>query len=182
MSVLTDLFMPWVATIPPITQPLVVCAVRRPDRRHRHGAGLSRAGHDGRHGRGGAAAQSAARACRLGTTILVVNSTVLILAVMVFGLEAGDVRADPHLCGARASSIWCRARADYGRTAIIISAQARPSNRAILTEMERGVTVLDRRAAATPNPVWRCCTAWWHAREISILKRLVQSIDPARLW
>lgn len=175
MSVLTDAFVPWVASIPPITQPLLFTL---------YGGLLDGIGMGlvfrGQGTTGGtdvvARLFNRRRGVPLGQTILVVNSAVLILAVIAFGLEPAMYALILTFVGARVVDV-VQGEADYSRTAIIISAQAHAIKAAILSEMERGVTLWSGRGGYTEHglDVVYCVVA---RTEISILKRLIQSIDP----
>jgi uncharacterized membrane-anchored protein YitT (DUF2179 family) len=175
MSVLTDLFVPWIATIPPITQPLLFTL---------YGGLLDGIGMGlvfrGQGTTGGtdvvARLLNRLRGVPLGQTILVVNSAVLILAVIAFGLEPAMYALILTFVAARVVDV-VQGEADYNRTAIIISAQAHAIKAAILSEMERGVTLWSGRGGYTGRDleVVYCVVA---RTEISILKRLIQSIDP----
>ena len=174
MSVLTDLFVPWVATIPPITQPLLFTL---------YGGLLDGIGMGlvfrGQGTTGGtdvvARLLNHWRGVPLGQTILVVNAAVLILAVIAFGLEPAMYALILTFVGARVVDL-VQGEADYSRTAIIVSSQAFAIKSAILAEMERGVTVLAGRGGYTEHSldVLYCVVA---RTEVSILKRLVSSID-----
>ncbi|MFN8596138.1 MAG: YitT family protein [Anaerolineae bacterium] len=175
MSVLTDLFVPWVATIPPITQPLLFTL---------YGGLLDGIGMGlvfrGQGTTGGtdvvARLLNHWRGVPLGQTILVVNAAVLILAVIAFGLEPAMYALILTFVGARVVDL-VQGEADYSRTAIIVSSQAFAIKSAILAEMERGVTVLTGRGGYTEHSldVLYCVVA---RTEVSILKRLISSIDP----
>ena len=175
MSVLTDAFVPWIATIPPITQPLLFTL---------YGGLLDGIGMGlvfrGQGTTGGtdvvARVLNRRRGVPLGQTILVVNSAILILAVIVFGLEPAMYALILTFVGARVVDL-VQGEADYSRSAIIISSQADAIKSAILAEMERGVTVLAARGGYTEHglDVLYCVVA---RNEISIMKRLIQSIDP----
>ena len=144
MSALTDLFVPWIATIPPITQPLLFTL---------YGGLLDGIGMGlVFRGQGTSPAPpmlvarppNRRRGVPLGQTILAVNSAVLILAVIVFGLEPAMYALILTFVGARVVDV-VQGEADYNRTAIIISAQAHEIKAAILGEMERGVTLWSGR-------------------------------------
>ncbi len=175
MSVLTDAFVPWIATIPPITQPLLFTL---------YGGLLDGIGMGlvfrGQGTTGGtdvvARVLNRRRGVPLGQTILVVNSAILILAVIVFGLEPAMYALILTFVGARVVDL-VQGEADYSRSAVIISSQAAAIKAAILAEMERGVTVLAARGGYTELglDVLYCVVA---RNEISIMKRLIQSIDP----
>jgi uncharacterized membrane-anchored protein YitT (DUF2179 family) len=175
MSVLTDLFVPWLATIPPITQPLLFTL---------YGGLLDGIGMGlvfrGQGTTGGtdvvARLLNRLRGVPLGQTILVVNSAVLILAVIAFGLEPAMYALILTFVAARVVDV-VQGEADYNRTAIIISAQAHAIKAAILSEMERGVTLWSGQGGYTGRDleVVYCVVA---RTEISILKRLIRSIDP----
>ena len=175
MSVLTDAFVPWIASIPPITQPLLFTLYG--GLLDGIGMGLVFRG-QGTTGGTDVVAQllNRLRGVPLGQTILVVNSAILILAVIVFGLEPAMYALILTFVAARVVDV-VQGEADYSRTAIIISSQAFAIKSAILTEMERGVTVLNARGGYTEHnlDVLYCVVA---RNEISILKRLIQSIDP----
>lgn len=175
MSVLTDLFVPWIATIPPITQPLLFTLYG--GLLDGIGMGLVFRG-QGTTGGTDVVAQlfNRRRGVPLGQTILVVNSAVLILAVIAFGLEPAMYALILTFVAARVVDV-VQGEADYNRTAIIISAQAHAIKAAILSEMERGVTLWSGRGGYTERglEVVYCVVA---RTEISILKRLIQSIDP----
>jgi uncharacterized membrane-anchored protein YitT (DUF2179 family) len=175
MSVLTDAFVPWLASIPPITQPLLFTLYG--GLIDGIGMGLVFRG-QGTTGGTDVVARlfNRLRGVPLGQTILIVNSAVLILAVIVFGLEAAMYALILTFVGARVVDVM-QGEADYSRTAIIISSQAAAIKSTILTEMERGVTVLSARGGYTEHSldVLYCVVA---RTEISILKRLIQSIDP----
>lgn len=175
MSVLTDLFVPWVATIPPITQPLLFTLYG--GLLDGIGMGLVFRG-QGTTGGTDVVAQllNRFRGVPLGQTILVVNAAVLILAVIAFGLEPAMYALILTFVGARVVDL-VQGEADYSRTAIVISSQAFAIKSAILAEMERGVTVLPGRGGYTEHSldVLYCVVA---RTEISILKRLISSIDP----
>ena len=66
---------------------------------------------------------------------------------------------------------------NYGRAAIIISGKAADIRSSVLVVLERGVTVLEGRGGYTEAglDVLYCVVS---RGEVSILKRLVQSIDP----
>jgi uncharacterized membrane-anchored protein YitT (DUF2179 family) len=175
MSVLTDLFVPWIATIPSITQPLLFTL---------YGGLLDGIGvglvFRGQGTTGGtdvvARLLNRRRGVPLGQTILVVNSAVLILAVMAFGLEPAMYALILTFVAARVVDV-VQGEADYNRTAVIISAQAYAIKAAILSELERGVTLWSGRGGYTERDleVVYCVVA---RTEISILKRLIRSIDP----
>ena len=175
MSVLTDAFVPWVAAIPPITQPLLFTLYG--GLLDGIGMGLVFRG-QGTTGGTDVVAQllNRLRGVPLGQTILVVNSAILILAVIAFGLEPAMYALILTFVAARVVDV-VQGEADYSRTAIIISSQAFAIKSAILTEMERGVTVLNARGGYTDHTldVLYCVVA---RSEISIMKRLIQSIDP----
>jgi len=175
MSVLTDAFVPWIASIPPITQPLLFTLYG--GLLDGIGMGLVFRG-QGTTGGTDVVAQllNRLRGVPLGQTILVVNSAILILAVIEFGLEPAMYALILTFVAARVVDV-VQGEADYSRTAIIISSQAFAIKSAILTEMERGVTVLNARGGYTDHglDVLYCVVA---RNEISIMKRLIQAIDP----
>ena len=175
MSVLTDAFVPWIASIPPITQPLLFTLYG--GLLDGIGMGLVFRG-QGTTGGTDVVAQllNRLRGVPLGQTILVVNSAILILAVIVFGLEPAMYALILTFVAARVVDV-VQGEADYSRSAIIVSSQAFAIKSAILAEMERGVTVLNARGGYTDHglDVLYCVVA---RNEISIMKRLIQSIDP----
>jgi uncharacterized membrane-anchored protein YitT (DUF2179 family) len=175
MSVLTDLFTPWAATLPPIDDPLLFVLY----------GGLIDGIGMGLVFRGQGTTGGTDVVARLmhhwkgipfGTTLLVVNSVVLIGAAVVFGLEAAMYALILTFVAARVVDI-VQGENNYGRAAIIISGQAPDIRSSVLTVLERGVTVLEGRGGYTEAglEVLYCVVA---RGEVSILKRLVQSIDP----
>jgi uncharacterized membrane-anchored protein YitT (DUF2179 family) len=175
MSLLTDLFTPWAATLPPIDDPLLFVLY----------GGLIDGIGMGLVFRGQGTTGGTDVVARLlhhwkgipfGTTILVVNSIVLIGAAAVFGLEAAMYALILTFVAARVVDI-VQGENNYGRAAIIISSQASDIRSSVLTVLERGVTVLEGRGGYTEAglEVLYCVVA---RGEVSILKRLVQSIDP----
>ena len=105
-----------------------------------------------------------------------VNSIVLIGAAVVFGLEAAMYALILTFVAARVVDI-VQGENNYGRAAIIISSKATDIRSSVLTVLERGVTVLEGRGGYTEAglEVLYCVVS---RGEVSILKRLVQSIDP----
>jgi uncharacterized membrane-anchored protein YitT (DUF2179 family) len=175
MSVLTDLFTPWAATLPPIDDPLLFVLY----------GGLIDGIGMGLVFRGQGTTGGTDVVARLmhhwkgipfGTTLLVVNSIVLIGAAVVFGLEAAMYALILTFVAARVVDI-VQGENNYGRAAIIISSKAPDIRSSVLTVLERGVTVLEGRGGYTEAglDVLYCVVA---RGEVSILKRLVQSIDP----
>jgi uncharacterized membrane-anchored protein YitT (DUF2179 family) len=175
MSVLTDLFTPWAATLPPINEPLLFVLY----------GGLIDGIGMGLVFRGQGTTGGTDVVARLmhhwkgipfGTTLLVVNSVVLIGAAAVFGLEAAMYALILTFVAARVVDI-VQGENNYGRAAIIISGKASDIRSSVLTVLERGVTVLEGRGGYTEAglDVLYCVVA---RGEVSILKRLVQSIDP----
>jgi uncharacterized membrane-anchored protein YitT (DUF2179 family) len=175
MSLLTDLFTPWAATLPPIDDPLLFVLY----------GGLIDGIGMGLVFRGQGTTGGTDVVARLmhhwkgipfGTTILVVNSIVLIGAAVVFGLEAAMYALILTFVAARVVDI-VQGENNYGRAAIIISGKAPDIRASVLTVLERGVTVLEGRGGYTEAglEVLYCVVA---RGEVSILKRLVQSIDP----
>jgi len=175
MSVLTDLFTPWAATLPPIDDPLLFVL---------YGGLIDGVGMGlvfrGQGTTGGtdvvARLMHHWKAIPFGTTILVANSIVLIGAAVVFGLEAAMYALILTFVAARVVDI-VQGENNYGRAAIIISGKAADMRSSVLTVLERGVTVLEGRGGYTEAglDVLYCVVA---RGEVSILKRLVQSIDP----
>ncbi len=175
MSVLTDLLAPAIAQIPPITDPLLFVL---------YGGLLDGIGMGlvfrGQGTTGGtdivARLLNKFRGTPLGQTILWVNGAILILAVIAFGLAPAMYALILTFVAARVVDV-VQGEADYSRTAIIISAQAQAITAAILQELERGVTLLNGRGGYTDRglDVLYCVVA---RSEISILKRLIASIDP----
>ena len=175
MSLLTDLFTPWAATLPPIDDPLLFVLY----------GGLIDGVGMGLVFRGQGTTGGTDVIARLlhhwkgipfGTTIFVVNSVVLIGAAVVFGLEEAMYALILTFVAARVVDI-VQGENNYGRAAIIISGQAASIQASVLTVLERGVTVLEGRGGYTEAglDVLYCVVS---RGEVSILKRLVQSIDP----
>jgi uncharacterized membrane-anchored protein YitT (DUF2179 family) len=175
MSVLTDLFTPWAATLPPINEPLLF--VLYGGLIDGIGMGLVFRG-QGTTGGTDVVARLMHRwkGIPFGTTLLVVNSVVLIGAAAVFGLEAAMYALILTFVAARVVDI-VQGENNYGRAAIIISGKASDIRASVLTVLERGVTVLEGRGGYTEAglEVLYCVVS---RGEVSILKRLVQSIDP----
>lgn len=175
MSVLADALVPFVATIPPITEPLLFVL---------YGGLLDGIGMGlvfrGQGTTGGtdivARLMNHWKGIPLGTTILVVNSVVLVAAAAYFGLEAALYALILTFVAARVVDI-VQGENNYGRAAIIISSKATDIRSSVLTVLERGVTVLEGRGGYTDSglDVLYCVVS---RGEVSILKRLVQSIDP----
>ena len=175
MSVLADILTPWAATVPPIHEPLLFVL---------YGGLLDGIGMGlvfrGQGTTGGtdivARLMYHWKAIPLGTTILVVNSIVLIGAAVVFGLEAALYALILTFVAARVVDI-VQGENNYGRAAIIISGKAQDIRSSVLTVLERGVTVLEGHGGYTEAglDVLYCVVS---RGEVSILKRLVQSIDP----
>jgi uncharacterized membrane-anchored protein YitT (DUF2179 family) len=175
MSLLTDLFTPWAATLPRIDDPLLFVLY----------GGLIDGIGMGLVFRGQGTTGGTDVVARLlhhwkgipfGTTLLVVNSVVLIGAAAVFGLEAAMYALILTFVAARVVDI-VQGENNYGRAAIIISGQAPDIRSSVLTVLERGVTVLEGRGGYTEAglEVLYCVVS---RGEVSILNRLVQSIDP----
>ncbi len=175
MSLLTDLFTPWAATLPPIDDPLLF--VLYGGLIDGIGMGLVFRG-QGTTGGTDVVARLLHqwKSIPFGTTILVVNSIVLIGAAVVFGLEAAMYALILTFVAARVVDI-VQGENNYGRAAIIISGKAPDIRSSVLTVLERGVTVLEGRGGYTEAglEVLYCVVS---RGEVSILKRLVQSIDP----
>jgi uncharacterized membrane-anchored protein YitT (DUF2179 family) len=175
MSLLTDLFTPWAAKLPPIDDPLLF--VLYGGLIDGIGMGLVFRG-QGTTGGTDVVARLLHqwKAIPFGTTILVVNSIVLIGAAVVFGLEAAMYALILTFVAARVVDI-VQGENNYGRAAIIISGKAHDIRSSVLMVLERGVTVLEGRGGYTEAglDVLYCVVA---RGEVSILKRLVQSIDP----
>lgn len=175
MSVLTDLLAPAVAQIPPITEPLLYVL---------YGGLLDGIGMGlvfrGQGTTGGtdivARLLNKYRGVPLGQTILWVNGAILILAVIAFGLEPAMYALLLTFVAARVVDV-VQGEADISRTAIIISEQAGTIKAAIFSELERGVTLINGRGGYTERglDVLYCVVA---RSELSILKRLIASIDP----
>jgi len=175
MSVLADLFAVWLVNVPPITEPLLFVL---------YGGLLDGIGM-GLVFRGQGTTGGTDVVARLlhhwkgipfGTTILVVNSIVLIGAAVVFGLEAAMYALILTFVAARVVDV-VQGENNYGRAAIIVSSKAAEIRSSVLTVLERGVTVLEDRGGYTEAglEVLYCVVS---RGEVSILKRLVQSIDP----
>ena len=175
MSLLTDVFTPWATTLPPINEPLLFVL---------YGGLLDGIGMGlvfrGQGTTGGTDVVARLfhhwRGVPFGTTIFVVNAIVLIGAAVVFGLEAAMYALILTFVAARVVDI-VQGENNYGRAAIIISGKASDIRASVLTVLERGVTVLEGRGGYTEAglDVLYCVVA---RGEVSILKRLVQSIDP----
>lgn len=175
MSVLADLLVPWVATLPPIQEPLLFVL---------YGGLLDGLGMGlvfrGQGTTGGtdiiARLVNRWRGVPLGTTMLIVNGTVLVAAAAAFSLEAVLYALILTFVAARVVDV-VQGENTYARAAIIISAKAKEIRASILTVMERGVTVLEGRGGYTEAglDVLYCVVT---RGEVSILKRLVQSVDP----
>ena len=175
MSVLADLFAVWLRQVPPITDPLLFVL---------YGGLLDGIGMGlvfrGQGTTGGtdvvARLMHHWKGIPFGTTLLGVNSIVLIGAAVVFGLEAAMYALILTFVAARVVDI-VQGENNYGRAAIIISGKAADIRSSVLTVLERGVTVLEGRGGYTEAglEVLYCVVS---RGEVSILKRLVQSIDP----
>jgi uncharacterized membrane-anchored protein YitT (DUF2179 family) len=175
MSVLADLFAVWLKDVPSITDPLLFVL---------YGGLLDGLGM-GLVFRGQGTTGGTDVVARLlhhwkgipfGTTILVVNAIILIGAAAVFGLEAALYALILTFVAARVVDV-VQGENNYGRAAIIISSKAGDIRASVLTVLERGVTVLEGRGGYTEAglEVLYCVVS---RGEVSILKRLVQSIDP----
>ena len=175
MSVLADLFSVWLKQVPAITDPLLFVL---------YGGLLDGLGM-GLVFRGQGTTGGTDVVARLlhhwkgipfGTTILVANSIVLIGAAAVFGLEAALYALILTFVAARVVDV-VQGENNYGRAAIIISSRAADIRSSVFTVLERGVTVLEGRGGYTEAglEVLYCVVS---RGEVSILKRLVQSIDP----
>lgn len=175
MSVLADLFTVWLQGVPPIKDPLLFVL---------YGGLLDGLGM-GLVFRGQGTTGGTDVVARLlhhwkgipfSTTILVVNGVVLIGAAAVFGLEAALYALILTFVAARVVDV-VQGENNYGRAAIIISGKAADIRASVLTVLERGVTVLEGRGGYTEAgvDVLYCVVS---RGEVSILKRLVQSVDP----
>ncbi|CAG0930994.1 hypothetical protein TFLX_01950 [Thermoflexales bacterium] len=175
MSVLADLFAVWLVQAPAITDPLLYVL---------YGGLLDGVGM-GLVFRGQGTTGGTDVVARLlhhwkgipfGTTIMAVNSIVLIGAAAVFGLEAALYALILTFVAARVVDV-VQGENNYGRAAIIVSGKAADIRSGVLTVLERGVTVLEGRGGYTEAgvEVLYCVVS---RGEVSILKRLVQSIDP----
>lgn len=108
--------------------------------------------------------------------IFAINALITLVAVIVFGLE----KAMYGIMVAALSS-WgvdvVLAGGRRARQAIIISARWEAIRDAVLTEMERGVTILEGQGAYTGSDRWvlMCVIA---PSEVSHLRQVVMSIDP----
>ena len=175
MSILTDVFVPLVATIPPITQPMLYTL---------YGGLLDGIGMglvfraQGTTGGTDIVAKIVHhfRGVPLGQTLLWINGSVLILAVAVFGLEAALYALILTFVAARVVDV-VQGESSYGRAAIIISDKSPAIRSAVLLQLERGVTILEGRGGYTEagREVLYCVVT---RPEISILKRLIHDIDP----
>ena len=175
MSVLADLFATWLVHAPPITEPLLFVL---------YGGLLDGIGM-GLVFRGQGTTGGTDVVARLlhhwkgipfGTTLFVANAVVLIGAAVFFGLEAALYALILTFVAARVVDV-VQGENNYGRAAIIISSRAADIRSSVLTVLERGVTVLEGRGGYTEAgvDVLYCVVS---RGEVSILKRLVQSIDP----
>lgn len=175
MSVLADVFTGWTAYLPPINDPLLYVL---------YGGLLDGIGM-GLVFRGQGTTGGTDVVARLlhhwkgipfGTTLLIVNSVVLIGAAIFFGLAAAMYALILTFVAARVVDV-VQGENNYGRAAIIVSSRAPDIRASVLTVLERGVTVLEGRGGYTEAglDVLYCVVA---RGEVSILKRLVQSIDP----
>ncbi len=175
MSLLTDLFTPWAAHLPPINDPLLF--VLYGGLLDGVGMGLVFRG-QGTTGGTDVVAQLMHhwKGIPFGTTIFVVNAFVLIGAAVVFGLQAAMYALILTFVAARVVDV-VQGENNYGRAAIIISGKATDIRSSVLTVLQRGVTVLEGRGGYTEAglDVLYCVVS---RGEVSILKRLVQSIDP----
>ncbi len=175
MSILTDAFVPLVATIPPITQPLLYTL---------YGGLLDGIGMglvfraQGTTGGTDIVARIVHhfRGVPLGQTLLWINGSVLILAAAVFGLEAALYALILTFVAARVVDV-VQGESSYGRAAIIISDKSPAIRSAVLAQLERGVTILEGRGGYTEAglEVLYCVVT---RPEVSILKRLIHDIDP----
>ena len=176
MSVLADLFTVWLQGVPPIKDPLLFVL---------YGGLLDGLGM-GLVFRGQGTTGGTDVVARLlhhwkgipfGTTLLVVNGVVLIGAAAVFGLEAALYALILTFVAARVVDV-VQGENNYGRAAIIISGKAVDIQASVLTVLERGVTILEGRGGYTEAglDVLYCVVS---RGEVSILKRLVQSVDPS---
>jgi uncharacterized membrane-anchored protein YitT (DUF2179 family) len=175
MSILTDVLAPLLASTTPITQPLLYTL---------YGGLLDGIGMglvfraQGTTGGTDIIARllNHFRGVPLGQTMLIVNGVVLSLAALFFGIEPVLYALIVTFVASRVVDV-VQGEAAYGRAAIIISAQAADIRSKILLDLERGVTVLAGRGGYTEAgvEVLYCVVT---RSEVSILKRLVQSIDP----
>lgn len=175
MSVLTDMFAPLVATIPPIAQPILFTL---------YGGLLDGIGMglvfraQGTTGGTDIVARIVQRyrGLPLGQTILVVNGTVLFVAALIFGLEPVLYALIVTFVASRVVDV-VQGESAYGRSAIIISTQADAIRSAIIADLQRGVTMLTGRGGYTEAgvDVLYCVVS---RGEVTGLKRLVNAIDP----
>jgi uncharacterized membrane-anchored protein YitT (DUF2179 family) len=175
MSILTDVLAPLLAGVTPITQPLLYTL---------YGGLLDGVGMglvfraQGTTGGTDIIARllNHFRGVPLGQTMLIVNGAVLALAALFFGVEPVLYALIVTFVAARVVDV-VQGEAAYGRAAIIISAKAADIRSKILLDLERGVTVLAGRGGYTEAgvEVLYCVVS---RSEVSILKRLVQAIDP----
>jgi uncharacterized membrane-anchored protein YitT (DUF2179 family) len=175
MSILTDVLAPLLAGVTPITQPLLYTL---------YGGLLDGVGMglvfraQGTTGGTDIIARLLHhfRGVPLGQTMLIVNGAVLSLAALFFGIEPVLYALIVTFVASRVVDV-VQGEAAYGRAAIIISVQAADIRSKILLDLERGVTVLTGRGGYTETgvEVLYCVVT---RSEVSILKRLVQSIDP----
>jgi uncharacterized membrane-anchored protein YitT (DUF2179 family) len=175
MSILTDMLAPIVATIPPITQPLLFTL---------YGGLLDGVGMglvfraQGTTGGTDIIARlvNHFRGVPLGQTMLAVNGLVLATAAIIFGIEPALYALIVTFVASRVVDV-VQGEAAYARAAIIISAKADDIRSRVLADLERGVTILAGRGGYSEEgtEVLYCVVT---RSEVSILKRLVQTIDP----
>ncbi len=175
MSILTDVLAPIVATIPPITQPLLFTL---------YGGLLDGVGMglvfraQGTTGGTDIIARlvNHVRGVPLGQTMLAVNGLVLATAAIIFGIEPALYALIVTFVATRVVDI-VQGESAYARAAIIISAKADDIRSRVLADLERGVTILAGRGGYSEagTEVLYCVVT---RAEVSILKRLVQTIDP----
>ncbi len=116
------------------------------------------------------------RGTRFGMTILTANILILGTAALVFGVEPALYALLVTYVSSQMVDLVQEGLART-RSCFIISTQHEAIRQAILTRLERGVTVLHGEGGYTgqPRPVLLCAVAQY---EVTRLKRVVQEIDP----
>jgi uncharacterized membrane-anchored protein YitT (DUF2179 family) len=113
---------------------------------------------------------------RLGSTILIFNGTVLVAAATLFSLERAlytlvYLYVTSNIVNVVVTGLSQR------KAVMIISQSWRSISRAIIAEMNRGVTVIPARGGYTGAPGEVLYTVITF-RELSVLKRLINRFDP----
>ena len=175
MSLLTDLFAPFVSHIAPITQPLLFTL---------YGGLLDGLGMglvfraQGTTGGTDIVARLVRRfrGTPMGQTIVTVNGTILFVAAMIFGLEPALYALIVTFVASRVVDV-VQGETAYVRSAMIMSGKANEIRTAVLDQIARGVTVLKGEGGYSESglEVLYCVVT---RQEVSILKRLIHDIDP----